>query len=282
MGEKDISVLRIGLSQQTVRGWMEGVDDDDDRPHPQAVALSQTCWEYRSLLPQEKSQASQAHISNGGVSASAVSNASRVASPLQLSLQPSKIPSGGNDIVLRGDIGQDASDKPHADGEPRPAREPEFVDRASKRFKPRAAHSGQRPHQQLHQQRQRPRSDGGGSPTTDLQALRMAGNGHDRQDANRRSWDVFVLVLQASGLQQITSKAGFDVELSTLLVADPSLSFFRVTLWRKAARIGARLIRAGDLVRINRWVSTLAASSISRITSISCLVLARSAVVVIR
>lgn len=64
--------------------------------------------------------------------------------------------------------------------------------------------------------------------------------------------DLFVLVLQTSGLQQITSRAGFDVDFGTLLVADPSSAFLRVTLWRSAARVGARLIRAGDLVRLNR------------------------------
>lgn len=64
--------------------------------------------------------------------------------------------------------------------------------------------------------------------------------------------DLFVLVLQTSGLQQITSRAGFDVDFGTLLVADPSSAFLRVTLWRSAARVGAKLIRAGDLVRLNR------------------------------
>lgn len=89
--------------------------------------------------------------------------------------------------------------------------------------------------------------------TTPLNTLKAAGN-QQQTDVGRASatWDIFVLVLQCSGLQRITSKAGYEICLSTLLVADPTASFFRVTLWRRTAQCGARMIRAGDLVRLNR------------------------------
>lgn len=91
---------------------------------------------------------------------------------------------------------------------------------------------------------------------TPLGSLRaQARNYTGRATAGRQStWDLFVLVLQNSGLQRTMSKAGYEVELSTLLVADPSSSFFRVTLWRRAAQCAARLVRPGDLVRLNRLV----------------------------
>ncbi|CAM9229860.1 unnamed protein product [Choristocarpus tenellus] len=65
-------------------------------------------------------------------------------------------------------------------------------------------------------------------------------------------FDILVLVLQASGLQSISTKSGHEFDVQNLLVADPSASFVKLTLWGQAARYGARLVRPGDLVRFNR------------------------------
>lgn len=166
---------------------MEG--DQDDEPYPQAVVLSQTCWEYQTLLDQE-------------------------AAPQQRQQpQPSK---------------RDEARKSVALGTPTGER------RWTKKAKTSAL-SGVR----------EPRCAG----TASLATLRRAGKGESSKGVG--SWDIFVLVLQASGLQQITSKRGSEVDFGTLLVADQSLSFFRLTLWGGIARAGGRLVRAGDLVRLN-------------------------------
>lgn len=86
--------------------------------------------------------------------------------------------------------------------------------------------------------------------TTSLRTLRLKGKS-DNNKTVAGLWDIFVLVLQACGLQRVTSKRGSEVDFGTLLIADQSLSFFRLTLWGKAARAAGRLVRAGDLVRFN-------------------------------
>lgn len=94
------------------------------------------------------------------------------------------------------------------------------------------------------------------SAITPLQTLKAtARNERVGTSANSATWDVFVLILQCSGLQQVTSKEGYEMNQSTLLVADPTSSFFRVTLWRQTAQCAARMIRPGDLVRLNRCVT---------------------------
>lgn len=219
---------------------MEG-EEDDDRPHPQAVALSQTCWEYKTLVQsqnkQSKQQREQQQNYNDVVSADVVdSSASRTAP------QPPDDPGEGigntNDHKLNVRGGQSKRLKTTA------AIAPSTIDGGSNNVN-------------VEEERRQGNEVGGSSTSTarcpsaiTLQALRLAGTAQWKDDKHA-TWDVFVLVLQASGLQNITSKAGFDVGLCTLLVADPTLSFFRVTLWRRAARRGAQLMRAGDLARLN-------------------------------
>ncbi|CAM9705333.1 unnamed protein product, partial [Hapterophycus canaliculatus] len=167
---------------------MEG--DQDDHPCPESIVLSQTCWEYRTLLGKEQQQAEQKHY------------VAYYCRKTNKAAQQSRAP------APKGDSKTSLS-----------------TDRA-------------------------PRCAG----TTGLRTLRLEGQGDNNQTANQTagSWDIFVLVLQASGLQRITSKRGSEVDFGTLLIADQSLSFFRLTLWGKTARSAGRLIRAGDLVRFNR------------------------------
>lgn len=99
-------------------------------------------------------------------------------------------------------------------------------------------------------------------PTKALRALREAGT----LEPSPTTWDIFVLILHTSGLQRIMSKAGLDLDICTVLVADPTSSFFKVTLWRRVAKVGAELIRPGDLVRFNRqemWEKLVAMSRVS-------------------
>lgn len=194
-------------------------EECDDRAYPQEVTLSQTCWEYKSLLHQQ-SQTTRQHED---VPARRVDSAG---------VQSSKI-SSTIDHHHHHHHGQD----PEGDARRPPGRSP-------KRHKASPPVS-----MQCKSQSPRAKAGRSASAITSLQTLRLSGN---TQVEEHMLKDVFVLVLQLSGLQQITSRAGFDVDFGTLLVADPSSAFLRVTLWRNAARAGARLIRAGDLVRLNR------------------------------
>lgn len=90
------------------------------------------------------------------------------------------------------------------------------------------------------------------SSTTPLNVLRAEAQGEVEGKKHDGVWDIFVLILQTSGLQHISSRTGYGLDLTTLLIADPTSSFMRVTLWRRAAQLGAKIIRAGDLVRLNR------------------------------
>ncbi|CAB1108363.1 unnamed protein product [Ectocarpus sp. CCAP 1310/34] len=164
------------------------VDQHDD-PYPQAVVLSQTCWEYKTLLDQESAPPQRRQPEHGK---------------------------------------RDESRKSIALGTP--PSEPRWA----KKAKTSASSSVREPW------------CAGMAP---LATLRQAGKGETSKGVG--SWDIFVLVLQASGLEQVTSKRGSEVDFGTLLVADQSLSFFRLTLWGRTARAGGRLVRAGDLVRFN-------------------------------
>lgn len=194
-------------------------EQDDHHPCPEAVILSQTCWEYRNLLGQER--ASQEHrvdipsisTNRGGI--------------------PTRTPAGQAPASASAPIGSKTSRC--SSRSQREDTEPVY-----KRAKTAAASTTNMP---------RPESPRA-TRTTPLDTLRLAGKG-EVPDKRSGSWDVFVLVLQASGLQQITSKAGSEVDFGTLLVADQSVSFFRLALWARAARAGGRLIRPGDLVRFN-------------------------------
>lgn len=194
-------------------------EQDGDHPCAEAVVLSQTCWEYRNLVGQEQASQEQqdARIDSSGIDTSS----SRIPAGTPAAPTPAAAsPSVGSHTTSRGrSLGRSE------DGEPGP-----------KRVRTTATPRQDSP----------PRA---ATETTSLEALRLAGKG----DAPKRrgSWDVFALVLQASGLQQITSKAGSEIDFGTLLVADQSVSFFRLTLWARAARAGGRLIRPGDLVRFN-------------------------------
>ncbi|CAM9206443.1 unnamed protein product [Ectocarpus sp. 12 AP-2014] len=161
----------------------------DDEPYPQAVVLSQTCWEYKTILDQESAPQQRRQPQHGKMEESRKSIALRT-------------PPGGRRWAKKAKI---------------------------------SASSGVR----------EPRCAG----TAPLATLRRAGKGESSKGVG--SWNIFVLVLQASGLQQVTSKRGSEVDFGTLLVADQSLSFFRLTLWGRTARAGGRLVRAGDLVRFN-------------------------------
>lgn len=187
---------------------MEGVYDD--QPHPQAVVLSQTCWEYKELLHQEN-RTSHEHTRSVEVAVPLQGPSSRIWS---------------DDTAVADRCQDSRTDTRH------PKRAKTSVPVSAQQLKPTHVEAGI-------------------PPTTQIQALHLACETQDH--AKHILWDIFVLVLQTSGLQQITSKAGVDMDFGTLLVADPSSSFFRVTLWRRAARFGARLIRAGDLVRLNRY-----------------------------
>lgn len=201
-------------------------DDEGDGPYPQAVVLSQTCWEYRNLLDQE--QAGSGNGGNGGGSGSkSNSNSSTDIPPTSAAAETTEA------AAAVGSKASDGRGSSIGDGEPGP-----------KRAKTSAANAASL------QRRS------GSTRTTPLETLRLAGEGENPGggSSSRRGgeWDIFVLVLQASGLQQITSKAGSEVDFGTLLVADDSASFFRLALWARAAREGSRLIRPGDLVRFNR------------------------------
>lgn len=196
-------------------------EECDDRPYPQEVALSQTCWEYKTLLHQQNRAIGQhedvaVRVDSAAVPSSKISNVDHHQQQQQHRHHHDQ------------DAGRDAN-RP-------PGQHP-------KQHKPNP------PVSKRHQSKP-PRAKAGRSVAaiTSIQTLRLSASAQ-RDD---RLLDLFVLVLQTSGLQQITSRAGFDVDFGTLLVADPSSAFLRVTLWRNAARIGARLIRAGDLVRLNR------------------------------
>lgn len=210
---------------------MEG-DEDDGLPHPQMVALSQTCWEYTTLLQSQDKQSKQRHHRNCNdvISDDVVDSSTSKTAP-----KPPDIADEGIDNISEHSGDHEAN----------------VSNGRSKRLKMAAAIAPS-----ISNVRQHDRGVTGSSTercpsTTTLQALRLAGAAQ-RKDAKHATWDAFILVLQVSGLQKITSRAGFDVDLCTLLVADPTLSFFRVTLWRRAATRGAQLINAGDLVRLNR------------------------------
>lgn len=188
-------------------------DDEGDRPHLQSVVLSQTCWEYKTLVSADNnSRSNQLHHQD------------------QLAGNAARFPKGCHaDNYRRSEV---------------PPPEERAGIAASRELQ-----KDERPQQKRAKTTAAAAPAKNSFPTTNLQTLRLA----DTSGKDSRVWDILVLVLQTSGLQQITSKAGFYVDLCTLLVADPSSSFFRVTLWRRAATVGARLIRAGDLVRLNRW-----------------------------
>ena len=200
-------------------------EECDDRPHPQEVALSQTCWEYKTLLHQRN-------------------RAKRQHDDVAVRVDRAAVPSSNISSNIDHHHQQQQQHHHHHHGQDsgrganRPPSQP------PKRHKPNP------PVSKRHES-QPPRANAGRSVAaiTSIQTLRLSGSAQ-RDDTRLR--DLFVLVLQTSGLQQITSRAGFDVDFGTLLVADPSSAFLRVTLWRNAARVGARLIRAGDLVRLNR------------------------------
>ena len=187
-------------------------DQDDDHPCPQAVVLSQTCWEYRNFLGQERASQEKHDAAVTGIPAG-----TPAATTSEVTTAWTSISSKTSPRNARGRS---------EDGQPAPKRAKTAATATPRADSPRRA-----------------------SETTPLQTLRLAGKGEVPK--RRRSWDIFVLVLQASGLQQITSKAGSEIDFGTLLVADQSVSFFRLTLWARAARAGGRLIRPGDLVRFN-------------------------------
>ncbi|CAM9777078.1 unnamed protein product [Discosporangium mesarthrocarpum] len=87
------------------------------------------------------------------------------------------------------------------------------------------------------------------TPTTTLRSLKSKST---TTGGKRDDFDIFVLILQSSGTQEIITRAGRDVEVNTLLVADQTASFVKLTLWTHVARSAGRLIRPGDLVRFNR------------------------------
>lgn len=198
--------------------------EKEDIADPEALQMSQTCWEFKSLL-----------------------KSTDIASQRQPPQQPS--------VARLRQIGT----KSKADGST------EVVGRSSKRLKvqspsvnePRSSVKSLSPSVARSFAPSR-------STTTRLQDAR---NQHQAEGEKTSStWDMFVLVLQCSDLQRIASKTGYEIDLSTLLVADPTASFFGVTLWRGAAQWGARIIRAGDLVRLNRCARSLDKFS----TSCSC------------
>lgn len=200
-------------------------EQDDDHPCPQTVALSQTCWEYRNLLGQElASQEQEVALSIDhlrGIPARAPPAPTSAAAPAAPAAPaPPAAPTGSK-------IRRSSSRGNSEGGEPGPKRAKTAVTATTL-----LSDSTRR-----------------ATETTPLETVRLAGKGEVPKRSG--SWDVFVLVLQASGLQQIISKAGSEIDFGTLLVADQSVSFFRLTLWARAARAGGRLIRPGDLVRFN-------------------------------
>ncbi len=217
-------------------------DDEGDEPYPQAVVLSQTCWEYRNLLDQELTGSS----GNGNSSSTDISPAPAAVETTEAAAAvPTTPAAAGTRVPLpggsksKGSKTSDSRGSSIGDGEPGP-----------KRAKTGAAAAAS------------PQRRAASTPTTPLETLRLAGKGENpgggsssssrrRSSSSAGTWDIFVLVLQASGLQQITSKAWSEIDFGTLLVADHSASFFRLALWARAAREGSRLVRPGDLVRFN-------------------------------
>ena len=171
---------------------------EEDRPPPQSVVLSQTCWEYKTLLHKEVTKPS------GTILGKRRQEQYHYHSPHKRQT-PDRGGSGRVPLTNNREVKTPAK----------------------KRSKTDSLRS---------------------TPIASLRELRETGI----TQASLVKWDIFILVLQTSGLQQITSRAGLDVNVCTLLVADPTSSFFKVTLWRRAAKVGAELIHAGDLVRLNR------------------------------
>lgn len=212
-------------------------EEQDDQPYSQAVVLSQTCWEYRTLTDQEQQVVSQQqHVPSTKTGDTAVGP---TPPPLPLPAQATAA-EAAEAVVTRTTQSMPSSRGPQVSKQSRSSRSSSGGDGGGERLPKRAKTSVQNAERDY-----RPAAG-----TTALETLRLAGKSENPKRSE--SWDIFVLVLQASGLQQITSKAGSEVDFGTLLVADQSVSFFRLTLWARAARAGGRLIRPGDLVRFNK------------------------------
>lgn len=227
--------------------------EDSDIPHPHTLALSQTCWEYQYIVDRE--------------------NRNPPTAGLQVYYPDCKT-RGDNTFSPREQIAK----KREEEKEAREGKSEHEIERGEEGGESRIV-TKKRYHE--HQQHQPDRSPDSGclkrfksgdgfvphcpsaletvdyttevSPTTTLETLRTEvkeGTQHGKTCSS--VWNIFILILQNSGLQRISSRGGYDLNVTTLLVADPSSSFLRVILWRRAAQFSAKLIRAGDLVRLNR------------------------------
>lgn len=233
---------------------MEVEDADDDRPDPHTVALSQRLWEYKTLVSGNEAS-EQFILSSDTNSAGAIKKSSRVAEVVGSTPKP-KIPCLDSSLVApRCDLEDHEArgSSKHRSGDiEREENACSAMARSSESKSSRSRSPLQYKGGQVEKHSRWSRTEAE-LPTTSLEGLRSASE--TQRDHPSKTWDILVLVLQASGLQQVATKTGCDADLGTLLVADPSLSFFRLTLWREAARSGARLIRAGDIIRITRLVS---------------------------
>lgn len=224
----------------------EQVDEEDDQPDPQTLQMSQTCWEFKSLQVSRR----QHHHGDGDGDYDDDCD-------------------GDGDEKPPGQSGKRLHDHEGFPHQPEEKSEiiddPDSVNRGRKRLKLQAIASMRSSQQAgspiVTKSSASPRIMEGQTKTTttSLQACRdyAANSDVDAACGKSPTRDLFVLVVQCSGLQCITSKAGYDVTLSTLLVADPTFSFFKVTLWRHMGERAARMIRAGDLVRLNRSLKRL-------------------------
>lgn len=180
----------------------ENGEKEEDQPPPQSVILSQTCWEYKTLLEKE-----------------------RTITPTSAIVERQTHDHDGHDEVKATEYTSGNA----------PSRT-DFADEMSPKRCSKTTGLRTRCTR----------------PTTALRALREAST----LEPSSTTWDIFVLVLHTSGLQRIMSRAGIDLDVCTILVADPTSSFFKVTLWRRVAKVGAELIHPGDLVRFNRQEGT--------------------------
>lgn len=176
-------------------------EKEEDQPPPQSVILSQTCWEYKTLLEKE-----------------------RTITPTSAIVERQTHDGDHDEAKATEHTSSNASCRSDFADEMSPKR---FLEATG--FRTRCTR-----------------------PTNALRALREAGT----LERSSTTWDIFVLILHTSGLQRIMSKTGLDLDVCTILVADPTSSFFKVTLWRRVAKVGAELIRPGDLVRFNRQEGT--------------------------
>lgn len=230
-------------SSDGVYGLRE-MSEEDTIVNPHALALAQAYFEYRSILSQEEhASATEAtkscchQVDEGGY---------------RILPSPTESIKGGIKENHEDDGNKDDGGRGKVDPEEKKDQhEPDQQDKlasvgSAKRLKLSGETSRKHPPEWGVRSRSR------ASPTTSLRNLRAAAREGTDEVAKNKSWDIFVLVVQNSGLHHVSSKRGHDVGVTTLLVADPTSSLLRVTLWMRAAKLGAELIQAGDLVRINR------------------------------